>query len=120
MSIDYKLENKRLEEFSGDFWKPKAGQYKVKAISEILESEPAQFSDDENLYYAFLPSEPAQFSDDEKAEPQQRAQIKIFTAGKEYLWNFPKGNVASTYGQLVHLGSVKNILTGIEFVVVVV
>ena len=103
MSIDYKLENKRLEEFSGDYWKPKAGQYKVKAISEILESESAQFSDDP------------------KAEPQPRAQIKISVLGKDYIWNFPRGKtVSSTYGQLVHLGSVKENLTGTEFVVVVV
>jgi hypothetical protein len=103
MSIDYKAEQKRLEEFSGDFWKPKAGQYKVTALSEVTDAESVRFGD-----------EP-------EAELQLRAQIKIKVLDKEYLWNFPKGKTpASTYGQLVKLGSVKGQLTNVEFTIVVV
>jgi hypothetical protein len=103
MSIDYQAELKRLEEFSGDFWKPKAGQHKVKALTEIMDAEAVKFGDEPD------------------AELQLRAQIKVEVAGKEFLWNFPKGKTpASTFGQLVKYGVVKGKLTGQEFIVVVV
>lgn len=102
MSIDYQAELKRLEEFSGDYWKPKAGQYKVKALSELIEADP------------FI-------SDEEDKEPQQRSQLRVLVLGKEYIWNFPKGKTkASTYGQLINLGSVKGKILNEEFIVVVV
>lgn len=103
MSIDYQKELKNLEEFSGDFWKPKPGQYKVKSLSEIL------------------PAEAVRFGDDPEAELQLRCQIKIEVNGKEFQWNFPHGKTpSSTYGQLVKLGSVRGQLTNQEFTVVVV
>jgi hypothetical protein len=101
MSIDYLAEQKKLAEFSGDYWKPKAGQYKVKALSEVVDSEP--------------------FIDEKKAEPQPRYQLKILENKKEYLWNFPKGKTpASTYGQLINLAVSKGKLIDIEFTIVVV
>jgi hypothetical protein len=102
MSINYSEELKKLQEFTGDYWKPKAGQYKVIALREMEDSEP--------------------FLDDKKNEPQLRCQLKIAVDGKEYLWNFPKGKTpASTYGQLVKLASVKgNKLAEQGFTVVVV
>lgn len=101
--MDYKTEQKRLEEFSGDFWKPKAGQHKVKALGEITEAESVKFGDEPD------------------AELQPRAQLKINVSGKDFIWNFPKGKTSgSTYGQLVHLGSERGSLTGQEFIVVVV
>jgi len=102
MSIDYQAELKKLEEFSGDYWKPKAGQHRVKALGEIVDSEP------------FI-------EDKEGALPQPRAQLKISVGGKDFSWNFPKGKTpASTYGQLIHLGAVKGQLTNAEFTVVVI
>lgn len=101
MSIDYNAELKKIQEFSGDYWKPKAGQHKVKALSEILEAEAVNFTDDET------------------AQPQQRCQIKISVGGKDFIWNFPKGKTeASTYGQLIKLASQKGNLKDVEFTVV--
>lgn len=102
MSIDYAAEHKKIQEFSGDYWKPKAGQYRVIANSEVVDSEP--------------------FIDEKKKEPQARVQLKILIDKKEYLWNFPKGKTpASTYGQLIKLATLKGYkLTGTEFTIVVV
>lgn len=102
MSIDYNEEQKKLDNFTGDYWKPKAGQYKIKAISEVEDSEP--------------------FIDDEKHTEQPRAQLRIQVNDKEFLWNFPRGKTpASTFGQLIRLAGTKgNKLIGSEFVVVVV
>ena len=102
MSIDYSSELKKIEDFTGDYWKPKAGQYRVKAVGEIEEDEP----------YAF----------EEGKEPQARVSLSIDIEGKKYLWNFPKGRTgASTYGQLVRLANSKgNKLAGAEFTVVVI
>jgi hypothetical protein len=66
MSIDYLAEQKKLAEFSGDYWKPKAGQYKVKALSEVLESEP--------------------FIDEKDNEPKPRCQLRISSDNKEYVY----------------------------------
>ena len=101
--MDYQQEIKRLNEFSGDFWKPKAGQYKVKSLGEIQLGEPVRFGDEPD------------------AELQLRSILKVSVAGKEFIWNFPTGKTpASTYGQLVKLGSEKGKLTDLEFTVVVV
>jgi len=44
MTTDYNSELARLEAYvpseQGDFWKPKPGQFKVKALSEIEDSKP--------------------------------------------------------------------------------
>lgn len=101
--MDYKLELEKLkaneQNVSSEYWKPKPNQYKVKAMSEIEDARPYE---------------------EEGKEPQLRKQLKILVEGKEVLWSMPFGiTPASTYGQLVHLGSVKGNLTGQEFIVVV-
>ena len=102
MTIDYNKEAERLEAYvpseQSDFWKPKPGQYKVKALSEIEESKPF------------------------KDKPEQpRAKIKLLVDDKHVEWTFSVGKSnASTYGQLVKLAKVKGgKLTGAEFIVVV-
>lgn len=101
MSIDYQAELKVLEEHTGDYWKPKAGQYKVVALSELMDADP--------------------FKSDDGSEPQPRVMLKISVDKKEYAWNFPKGKTpASTYGQLVRLGAVKGKISGESFTVVVI
>ncbi len=37
--MDYQEELKRLQE-SGNYWKPKVGQYKIKALSELEDTDP--------------------------------------------------------------------------------
>ena len=37
--VNYEEELKRLQE-SGNYWKPKVGQFKLKALSELEEAEP--------------------------------------------------------------------------------
>lgn len=103
--MDYRNELKRLQEneaqSAGDYWKPEQGQYKVLALGEIDEGKP----------YV-----------EEGKEPQLRKQIKLklFNDNREVIWTMPAGSTpASTYGQLVHLGSTTGMLTGREFTVVV-
>jgi len=103
--MDYQNELKRLEEneasIGSDYWKPEAGQHKVKALSELEDADP--------------------YEEDGK-EPQLRKQITLIESGKEYTWNMPFGKTkASTYGQLCNLASYKNnTLINVEFTVVVV
>ena len=100
MAIDYAKESQRLAAFvpesSSEFWKPKAGQYRIKALTEIEEAEP--------------------FDDN------PRAKMQILIGEKQYLWTFGVGkSSASTYGQLVNLATAyNNSLQGKEFMVVVV
>lgn len=101
--MDYQSELKKLEDNAAnavsDYWKPKAAQYKVKALSELEDAKPYE---------------------EEGKEPQLRKQIKMLVDGKEVVWSMPFGvTPASTYGQLVRLGTVKGKLTNAEFTVVV-
>ena len=101
--MDYKAELAKLREneenTKSEYWKPKAAQYKVKALSELEDAKPYE---------------------EEGKEPQLRKQIHIKVDDKEFLWSMPFGiTPASTYGQLVNLGSVKGTLKDIEFTVVV-
>lgn len=102
--MDYQKELDRLKENesqnTGDYWKPEAGQYKVKALSELEEGKPYE---------------------EEGKEPQPRQQIKLLVNGsKEVVWTMPLGSTpASIYGQLVNLGSEKGHLLDVEFRVVV-
>lgn len=102
--MDYQSEQKRLEE-GGNYWKPKVGQHKVKALSELEESDPYIRK------HKDLPDE---------VSPQ--AKIKVLIGGEEKVWTFAVGlTSASTYGQLVALATRKNnILKDVEFSVVVV
>jgi len=102
--MDYQKEFKRLEE-GGNYWKPKVGQFKVKALTELEESEPFTRKGKEGKA--------------DEVTPQ--AKIKILVNGEEKTWTFGIGlTLASTYGQLVKLASEHgNKLTDIEFSVVV-
>jgi len=100
MSISYQEELKALESYvpqeGGIFWKPEAGKYSVKALSELDEAEPY--------------------------EDKPQAKIKLLINGEEKTWTFVKGKTkASTYGQLVDLASKSNnTLLNKEFTVVVI
>jgi len=101
--MDYQEELKRLQEGS-NYWKPKVGQFKIKALSELEEADP---------YVRKQEGQPDEVS------PQ--AKIKILVNGEEKTWTFGKGKTpASTFGQLVELASKHaNQLNGVEFSVVV-
>jgi len=100
--MDYQNELKRLQE-GGNYWKPKAGQFKVKSLTELEDTEP----------YVKNKGQPNEESHDQ-------AKIKILVNGEEKTWTFGKGaTLASTYGQLVNLAVNKGKLTGTEFNVVV-
>ena len=102
--MDYQAELKRLQE-GGNYWKPKAGQYKLKALSELESAEPFK----------------KKKKDSEEFESKDQAKIKISVNGEEKVWTFGIGMTpASTYGQLVELATKHaNQLTGVEFSVVV-
>jgi|SRR3972149_104128 len=102
--MDYQTEFKRLQE-GGNFWKPKASQYKVKALTELEEAEPYIRKGKEGK--------------EDEISPQ--GKIKILVNGEEKTWTFGKGlTLASTYGQLVQLATQHdNKLLGVEFSVVV-
>ena len=101
--MDYQEELKRLQE-SGNYWKPKVGQYKIKALSELEDTDP------------FIKER----TDGAKEEHPQ-AKIQILVDGEEKTWTFGIGKTpASTYGQLIELATKHtNQLTGVEFSVVV-
>lgn len=101
--MDYQQEFKRLQE-AGNYWKPKVGQFKVKALSEIEETEPY-----------------VRNKGTEKEEVNPQFKLKIFVDNEEKTWTFGKGQtLASTHGQLVHLATQKgNTLKDVEFSVVV-
>jgi hypothetical protein len=99
--MDYKAELERLKSnpVETGYWSPEPGQYRVKALSEIEESEP--------------------FEDDSDQKP--RKKLKISVLGKEQIWTFPFGKKESSiYGQLVNLGAHKGKVLGEEFTIVVV
>lgn len=101
--MDYQNELKEIQA-GGNFWKPKAGQFKVKALSELMPTDPY-------------------VKKHEGQEDEIHEQIKILISVNEEqkTWTFGKGKTpASTYGQLVDL-AVKNnnTLVGKEFTVVV-
>jgi len=110
MVINYEQESLRLEgyvpESSSDYWKPKPGQFRVKAITEIEDAKPFQKKD----------------STGKVIEEQPQKQIKFLLNDKQYTWTFGLGkSSASTYGQLVSLAkSLGNSLKDKEFMVVVV
>lgn len=87
MVINYNEEVKRLDSFkpadNSEFWKPKPGQYKVKAITEMEDAEPYE---------------------EEGKDPKPRAKIDILVEDQKYTWTFTVGkSSASSYGQLCKL-----------------
>ena len=101
--MDYQSELKRLQEGS-NYWKPKPGQFKVKALSELEPTEPF-----------------VQKRSDGTEEKHPQYKIKVFVNGEEKTWTFGKGATpASTFGQLVELATKHaNQLNGVGFSVVV-
>ena len=102
--MDYQSELKKLQEGSNDYWKPKVGQFKVKALSELQAADP--------------------FTKKREGQPDEvipQAKIKVLVDGGEKVWTFGIGKTpASTYGQLVELATKHaNALTNVEFSVVV-
>ena len=103
--INYEEEQKKLDNFKPgegvDFWKPKAGQHKVKALSELEDTEP------------FI---------EEGKEPKPQVKIALKVGEEEKVWTMAKGvSLASSYGQLVKLATGNgNILKDLEFTIVVV
>ena len=105
--MDYQDELKRLQE-GGNYWKPKAGQFKVKALTELEEADDfvRKIKNDK---------------DEVVEERSPQAKVKISVDGEEKVWTFGIGKTpASTYGQLVELATKHgNQLVGVEFSVVV-
>jgi len=101
--MDYQSELKKLQEGS-NYWKPKVGQFKVKALTELEDTEPY-----------------VQKRSDGTEEVHPQAKIKILVNDEEKVWTFGKGKTpASTFGQIVELASRNNnILKDKEFTVVV-
>ena len=101
--MDYQTELKRLQE-GGNYWKPKSGKFKVKALTELEEAEP------------FVKKQEGK---PDEINPQYK--LKILVDGKEVLWTFGKGaTLASTHGQIVQLATEHgNKLTGVEFTVAI-
>lgn len=103
--MDYQKELKRIEE-GGSYWKPKPGQFKVKALTELESADP------------FV----KKGTDGKPSEPKEQAKIRLLINNQEEkIWTFGVGlTLASTYGQLVSLASKNNNkLTGTEFTIVV-
>ena len=106
--MDYQEELKRLQE-GGNYWKPKPGQFKVKALTELEEADD---------FVRKTKNE----KDESVEERTPQAKVKILIDGEEEKdWTFSKGKTpASTYGQLVELATKHaNQLTNVEFSVVV-
>ena len=101
--MEYQEELKKLQEGS-NYWKPKVGQFKVKSLTELEDTEP---------YIKQL--------GDGKTESHEQKKIQITVNGEEKTWTFGKGATpASTYGQLVELATKKNnTLKDVEFTVIV-
>lgn len=101
--MDYQSELKKLNE-SGNYWKPKVGQYMVRALTELEEADP------------FI-----RRKEGEEDEISPQAKISIVVNGETKTWTFGKGKTpASTYGQIVELATKnENKLKDVEFRVVV-
>lgn len=106
--IDYKTEVERLDKFvpgeKSQFWKPKAGQYRVKALSELEETAP------------FVPK-----GEHKPEDEKPQAKIDLLIGEDRVTWTIGKAvSPASAYGQLCKLAtSYGNKLNGVEFMIVV-
>lgn len=105
--MDYQQELKKLQEGS-NYWRPKVGQFKVKALSELEPADPfvKKTKDAEGK---------------EVTESHEQYKMLILVNEEEKIWTFGKGATpASTYGQLVDLATKKNnTLKDVEFTVIV-
>jgi hypothetical protein len=101
--VNYNEEVKRLDNFvpgeSSQFWKPKAGQYKVRALTELVEAEP--------------------FKKEGEADKPQ-VKIELLIGEDKFTWTMAIGvSPASAYGQLCKLGQSKGKLKDVDFMIVV-
>ena len=105
--MEYQDELKKLQE-GGNYWKPKAGQFKVKSLTELQEADP---------FIRKIKNEKGE----EISEATPQSKIQILVDGEEKIWTFGIGKTpASTYGQLVELATKNaNTLIDVEFSVVV-
>lgn len=104
--INYQQEVLALDKFvpgEGNFWKPKPGQYKVRALTELEEAEPFVDKKDSNK------------------QPKPQVKIDLLIGEEKVTWTVAKGvSPASSYGQLCHLAASNgNRLTGLDFMIVV-
>jgi len=107
VKMDYQSELKKLQEGS-NYWKPKVGQFKVKALSELEDADPF-----------IRKTKNEEGKEVEEKTPQHK--LKILVDGEEKFWTFGVGKTpASTYGQIVELATKhNNKLIDVEFSVVV-
>lgn len=101
--INYNEESRKLDAFvpgeSSQFWKPKVGQYKVRALTELEDTK------------AF---------EKEGKEPTPQVKIDLLIGEDKFTWTIAKGkSPAGAYGQLCKLGSKKGQLKGLDFMIVV-
>lgn len=105
--VDYNEEVKRLDAFvpgeQSQFWKPKAGQYRVRALTELEDAKP------------FVPK-----GDHKPEDEKPQAKIDLLIDEQRVTWTMGKAvSPASAYGQLCKLGSEKGHLKDIDFMIVV-
>jgi len=103
MVINYKEEvNKALifqEDMKSNYWKPEAGQYKVKSLGELYEIDPYT---------------------EEGKEPKPRVALDIEINGVKLVWTMGIGKtMKSTYLQLCDLAKETGTLVNVIFTVVV-
>ena len=101
--VNYSQEVLRLDAFvpgeQSTYWKPKAGQYRVRALTELEDSEPFHQEGKED-------------------KPQMKIDLLVDT--QRFTWTMAKGvSPASAYGQLCKLGAKKGKLKDIDFMIVV-
>jgi hypothetical protein len=102
--INYNEEVKRLDAFvpgeNSQFWKPKAGQYKVRALTELEDAAPFK-------------------KEGEADKPQVKVELLI--GEEKFTWTMALGvSPASAYGQLCKLAMTSGgILKGLDFMIVV-
>jgi len=109
--VNYTEEVKRLDAFvpgeQSQFWKPKPGQYRVRALTE-LEDAPPFIEKDMN-------GQPKQGK-----EPKPQVKLDMLIGEEKVTWTMAKGiSPASSYGQLCKLGAKKGKLKDVDFMIVV-
>jgi len=105
--INYNEEVKRLDAFvpgeQSPYWKPKAGQYRVRALSELEDTNP------------FIPK-----GEHKPEDEKPQVKIDLLIGEEKFTWTMAKGiSPASSYGQLCKLGSKKGKLKDVDFMIVV-
>jgi hypothetical protein len=106
--INYTEEVKRLDAFvPGEkslFWKPKGGQFRVKALTELEEANP------------FIPK-----GEHKPEDETPQAKVDLLIGEERVTWTVGTAvSPASAYGQLCKLATLyNNKLTGVEFMIVV-